>query len=198
MIDHSQCDHPRTKAGRASCRRKGEQSADYAQSPHYDLLTWAEHLALDLMSKHGLFDHGWQFQWDRAVRRFGRTRSTIWNGKFHGFISLSRPLTPLCTPEEIRNTILHEIAHALTGCGEGHSAEWKRTAVRIGAKPERCMEVADKELPARYILRCNNCGHESRRYKKSKHLGKSACRLCCGKYNGGKFTTLYLLEVIEL
>lgn len=197
MIDHSQCDHPRTKAARAACRRKGQQSASYAQSPHHDLLQWAEHLALDLMNAHGLFKEGWSLSWDSAVKRFGSTR---WMGGRPYKITLSRPLIPLCTREEIQDIILHEIAHALTGLerGDAHGAKWKQTALRIGAKPNRCMSTADKQMPAKYILRCRNCGHEWRRHKRSKHMGTSACTLCCRKYNRGKYDPKYILEVIEL
>ena len=39
-------------------------------------------------------------------------------------------------PDEVRDTILHEIAHALVGPGHGHDAVWKAKCVEVGAKPE--------------------------------------------------------------
>lgn len=36
--------------------------------------------------------------------------------------------------EEIKNTILHEIAHALVGCEHGHNKIWQQKAIEIGVK----------------------------------------------------------------
>ena len=40
-------------------------------------------------------------------------------------------------PEEVRDTILHEVAHALVGPGHGHDTVWKATAAQVGARPQR-------------------------------------------------------------
>lgn len=195
MIDHSQCSHPSTKAARAACRRRMQQPdkmADFQASPHHDFLVWIEHLALDLMAKHGLFEQGWYFAWDRAVKRFGCCN---WTKRR---LSLSRVLAPTCTPEEIRNTILHEIAHALAGHqqGDSHGWMWRQTAIRIGARPERCMDVSNKVMPkARYTLVCPNCGIESPRHRKTKKMENIACRKCCNLYSGGKYDPRFKFEV---
>src|SRR4051812_49651304 len=88
----------------------------------------AQHLARDLMDRHGLAD--WRFQFDHARRRFGscriRTRT----------ITLSRPLTLLNPEDQVRDTILHEIAHALTP-GDGHGTKWRAAGARGGARPPR-------------------------------------------------------------
>ena len=62
-------------------------------------------LARSLMSEHGLAD--WGFAFDHARRRFGACNYT------RRRITLSRPLTLLNGIDEVRDTILHEIAHAL-------------------------------------------------------------------------------------
>jgi predicted SprT family Zn-dependent metalloprotease len=52
--------------------------------------------------------------------------------------------------EEIRDTVLHEIAHALAGTHDGHFGHgraWKRWCVEIGAKPERLADVAEHRIP---------------------------------------------------
>lgn len=36
--------------------------------------------------------------------------------------------------ETIRNTILHEIAHAIVGCREGHRIKWQNKAKELGVK----------------------------------------------------------------
>src|SRR5215210_5656070 len=91
----------------------------------------ASYLAGDLMRQHGLLDAGWTFAFDHARRRFGKCDYT------HRQITLSRTLALLNNLDEVRDTILHEIAHAL--CPDaGHGARWRATCRRIGAKPERC------------------------------------------------------------
>ena len=91
-------------------------------------------IALKLMRKHGLASY--TFKWDRAVRRFG-----CHNGRMKT-ISLSRPLTQHESNGcRIKNTILHEIAHALDYEQRGysnHDRVWKRTARSIGCSGERC------------------------------------------------------------
>lgn len=99
------------------------------------------------MSDHGLAARGWTAKLDDARKRFGVCRMTSRE------ISLSRPLIHLNSEEEVHDTILHEIAHALAwirfleNCG--HDERWKRICREIGAKPERCFdeEVVSPELP---------------------------------------------------
>ncbi len=89
----------------------------------------ARALAEAWIEQHGL--HGWRFTFDRAVRRFGQCdylRRTI---------SLSAALTELNDEHRVENTILHEIAHALTP-GANHGPEWKRVAASIGCDAQRC------------------------------------------------------------
>ena len=89
---------------------------------------------MKLMRQHGLITY--TFKWDRAVRRFGSH-----NGQMQT-ISLSRPLTLHETNKcRVKNTILHEIAHALDHKQRGysnHDVNWKRIARSIGCSGERC------------------------------------------------------------
>ncbi|MBV8781168.1 MAG: SprT-like domain-containing protein [Phycisphaerae bacterium] len=133
----------------------------------------AKQLAWTLMREHGLV--GWSFAFDHARRRFGCCRI----GKKQ--ITLSRPLVLLNSIEQVRDTLLHEIAHALTP-GDGHSARWKRKCIEIGANPRRC--YAESEVispprgPARYLLRCPRCQWEVRRRRRPSR--RLICRLCRG------------------
>ena len=87
----------------------------------------AEKLARSLMAQHLT---GWTFKWDRAVMRLGQC---VYRTKT---ISLSLPLTEASDEAVVRNTILHEIAHALAGPTAKHGPDWKRIAVRLGANPK--------------------------------------------------------------
>lgn len=99
------------------------------------------------LGAHGLVDLGWKGELDRARRRFGVCRMS------DRVISVSRVLAELNSVDEVRDTILHEIAHALAwekyGENCGHDARWKEICVEIGARPERCYdeEVVQPDLP---------------------------------------------------
>jgi len=123
-------------------------------------LAAAERLARELMDQHGLA--GWRFRFDRAARRFGSCRYR------QKLITLSARLTLLNAADQVRDTVLHEIAHALTP-GDGHAASWRAVCARIGAKPARCYRddevVSPPTKPARFQIGCRTCGwwHDRRR-----------------------------------
>lgn len=103
----------------------------------------AARLARTLMTAYQL--RGWSFKFTTHRRVFGSCHYQL------KLISLSAPLTE-CNPEsEVRDTILHEIAHALTP-GQGHNAVWKTMARRIGAKPNATYthEGVDP-VPTKYV-----------------------------------------------
>jgi predicted SprT family Zn-dependent metalloprotease len=130
----------------------------------------AASLARQLMNQHGLAD--WQFRFDHARRRFG----CCWPA--HKRITLSRPLTELNEAAEVTDTILHEIAHALSP--GGHTAAWKRTCLRIGARPRRCFSHHAVKLPEirrkhRYVAACR-C--EMEHVRKRRPTLTYICRRC--------------------
>lgn len=132
----------------------------------------AYRLAVQLMDKHGLLDKGWSFEFDNAKRRFGvcRFRSKR--------IGLSKPLTEANEVEQVQDTILHEIAHAIAGHAAGHGPEWKRVCVEIGAKPERCYTEEDTVIIAgKYKAVCGGCGKTFTRHKRVPRGRRQAC-LC--------------------
>lgn len=110
----------------------------------------AETLALSLMGKHGLIPR-WRFKFDNAVRRFG-----LCSGRT-STISLSRKLTELNDREQVTDTILHEIAHAIVGVSHGHNANWKRKCVEIGCRPIRCYssETVNRPTP-KFVYECSH------------------------------------------
>ena len=87
-------------------------------------------LARSLMAEHGL--NHWCFAWSRAKKQLGLCdfiKETIY---------LSKILTPHREEKNVRNTILHEIAHALVGYGHGHNRVWRRKCIEIGGDGKRC------------------------------------------------------------
>jgi predicted SprT family Zn-dependent metalloprotease len=95
----------------------------------------AENLAWELIAKHGL--GLWGFGFDNAKRRCGACHF----GK--RTITLSRHFVAMNDEAEVRDTILHEIAHAYAGAAAGHGVHWQRAAMQLGARPERCATGVD-------------------------------------------------------
>src|SRR3954468_12751994 len=91
----------------------------------------ARRLATALMAEHGL--SGWRLVLDSAKTRAGVCRAQ------RKEIGLSRHLTALHAEPEVRDTVLHEIAHALVGPAHGHDEVWRATALRIGCSGRRCV-----------------------------------------------------------
>lgn len=101
----------------------------------------ARRLALSLMAEHGVTG-AFHFKFDRAVRRFGCTK---WHSVKGNFITMSEPMTRAATPEQVRETMLHEIAHALAGPRAGHGPAWRMQARALGIVPARCGEATAEQ-----------------------------------------------------
>lgn len=130
-------------------------------------------LARSLMAGHGL--HDWTFTVDFAKRRFGQCRF----GRKE--ISISLPLAKLNTEEQVRDTILHEIAHALAGPKAKHGILWKLRAEAIGATPKRCYGDEVITPPKVWKGTCPTC---------SRTIGRDRLRsprLACGKCCNGRY-----------
>lgn len=85
----------------------------------------AQTMAKELVEQH--LD-GWTFSWNRRKRAFGLCNYTTHE------IQLSVILTAGETQEATRQTILHEIAHALAGPHAKHGPQWKAVARRLGVR----------------------------------------------------------------
>ena len=135
----------------------------------------AERLAISLMEQHGLRAVGlsmnhWQFRWDNAKRRNG----ICWYGR--KVISLSCPLTLLRAEADVRNTILHEIAHALCGAGHNHDRVWQLKAIALGCSGTRCSEDG-VQVPGKRVGTCP-AGHIVHRYRDPRAGRLKSCAEC--------------------
>ena len=127
----------------------------------------AEAMALRLMRAHGLGD--WRFDFDRA-----KTRAGICKYDLHE-IGLSRTLTQLHTEAEVRDTILHEIAHALVGPEHGHGPVWRAKALAIGCSAQRCVPDTAPRADAPWRGTCPR-GHVVTRWRRPHRV--LSCRRC--------------------
>lgn len=122
--------------------------------------TQATALACSLVSQH--LPNDWKFDWNNRKSALGvcnYRKKTIF---------LSTYFLNRIPDEEIEDTILHEIAHALAGIcygATGHGKEWKQICREIGAKPQRCHSGEVKNHTYRYTIKCPKCGHKSGRHR---------------------------------
>jgi predicted SprT family Zn-dependent metalloprotease len=147
----------------------------------------AQDLAESLMQEHLDNPEDWTFEWQNAVSSFGSTN--LVKRKIH----LSRIPTELETDDQIRDTILHEIAHANVwdrDCNRSHDTVWKREAQRLGARPEYGSEssVDVRAERAPWVGRCAE-GHEAQ----VRYWRKPRNRRSCEKCHPGRFNPDYLI-----
>jgi len=140
----------------------------------------AQELAHTLMAQYGL--NTWRFLFDQSVRRFGCCNHSKQQ------ISLSAKLTKLNDEAVVRDTILHEIAHALAPVTAGHNRQWRQIALSIGCNGQRAYSHQDVVTPEKkYTGVCPNCQRVIKRHRRS----GIACGKCCRLHNGGRFSEQY-------
>lgn len=129
----------------------------------------ASRLARRLLVEHGLTD--WTFGFNRRKRALGLCRYT------ERRVELSIYLVDLNSDEEVLDTLLHEIAHALCGPKAGHGPKWRAKCRELGAKPERlCSDAAMPRGPWRAT--CPGCRHEHARHRRPMRGRTYHCTHC--------------------
>lgn len=122
---------------------------------------------------------GWRIVSNRRKRAFGVCNYT------YRQIELSAYLIPECTDKSIKDTIIHEIAHALCP-GHNHDRVWQMKCVELGGNGQRCGGADNykegkvgslvlQEKLAKYTLTCPVCDavyHKNRKTTKVSSCGK--------------------------
>jgi predicted SprT family Zn-dependent metalloprotease len=137
----------------------------------------AEILAKELI---GRYNPSIQFKWSRTKQAFGdfsySTRT----------IRLSNVLTPKCTEAEVRDTIMHEIAHSLCPPATGHGPVWQLKMQEFGLKPSKSTRIeAEAELdnlPGNWYGVCPS-GHRCKKVFSRKPRKVRSCFECSPSYN---------------
>ena len=122
-------------------------------------------LAYKLFGQYGLED--WQFCFDGAKSRAGLCNYS------KKLITISRRYASIASQSQIRNTLLHEIAHALVGHSHGHNAIWKEKALQIGCDGKRCHNFIF--FKPRWKMRCPKGCFSISRHRRKKNL---VCGIC--------------------
>lgn len=130
----------------------------------------AETIAHQLLAAHPL--PGWTFGWNRRKRALGLCRYA------QRRIELSHYFVRDNDEPAVRDTVLHEIAHALAGERAGHGPKWKAMCTKIGCKPERC-DKGEAIMPrGRWRAACPACRKEYWRHHRPKKGARYWCRDC--------------------
>ena len=129
-------------------------------------------MAEELVRKHGLLD--WQVEFDSAKRRAGVCRFG------QRIIGVSAPITRLHSEAEVRETVLHEIAHALVGPGHGHDRAWRDTARRIGSTGRRCVDSDVSAVTGAWLGVCA-AGHVKDRHRRPERV--MSCAECLPSFS---------------
>ncbi len=128
-------------------------------------------LADKLLDEHGLIEKGWRFSFDRAKRRAGSCKFSKKE------ITIAKAYAEQQERMEIKNTILHEIAHALVGSQHGHSQIWRKKAKEIGCDASRCHHIVFSK--PKYVLTCyNRCFEVSRHRVNQSFMQSKICSKC--------------------
>lgn len=101
--------------------------------------------ARELMDRHGVGMWALRFSGSRTSLGECRSRQKL--------ILVSRTHALNGSPEQVTDTILHEIAHALAGPDAGHGPAWKAVARKLGATPRSCLPESDSTKRQREAAR---------------------------------------------
>jgi len=119
-------------------------------------------------------DASWSFAFDNAKRRAGLCDYRAKR------ISVSRYLAARYDDETNRQTLLHEVAHALAGPQAAHGPAWKRTARSLGyvGGTTHSGETATELAP--WVGVCP-AGHTAYRHRKPVRL--TSCVRCAARFD---------------
>ena len=136
----------------------------------------AKVLALLHMDNHGLLDLHWIFSFESCKNTLGRCH---YESKK---ITLSKWYVELNNEEDVEDTTLHEIAHAISWIrygrkGKGHGLLWKKVCREIGAIPKACSKgkLNQPKNHHKYSEHC--CGSTYKRHRLRKNA-KYFCPKC--------------------
>jgi hypothetical protein len=135
-----------------------------------------KNLAKELMHQFNLLETGWQFYFNDNRSRLGVCKERDLSIELSIFHVDNSPF------ESVKNTLLHEIAHAIVGCRHMHNHVWRSKAIEIGCTGERCGVM---NAPKKYTGVCPNC----ERHVSFNRRTDRACGVCCRRFNGGGYSS---------
>ena len=132
---------------------------------------------------------GWELNFSNRKRTLGHCNCT------KKVISVSNAYLKTNPFGVMKDTLLHEIAHALQFDKTGrtdHGKEWKSIACDVGCRPVRCADTSEINLPeAKYLGTCPCCGNKTNFYRKVSKV--YSCNIC-----SKKFDPRYILKIVPV
>ena len=131
-------------------------------------------------------DPGWTFAFDNAKKRAGACHFSRQQ------ITVSRYLAARFSDDDIHQTLLHEVAHALAGAAAGHGPAWKKIARELGyvGGATHSLETATELAP--WVGSCPN-GHLIYRHRRPTR--PSSCTRCARKFDPRYLISWYRREI---
>lgn len=107
--------------------------------------------------------------------------------------------------DEVRRTLLHELAHLLCYHRVGrrrvapHGVEWQQACADLGIPGEKAthrLPLPRRQQQKKWKYSCPNCREGIERVRQMKN--QAACYSCCQKYNNGRYHKRFVLEIEAL
>ena len=151
-------------------------------------------LATELKNKHNELLN-WNISFNKRKKAFG---VCDYRNKEISFSSL---LIPFMSNEATTDTIIHEIAHALTK-GHNHDKVWECMCIVLGGSGKRVGDynkfengengkIEFSENNFKYTLTCPICGYKSYLNRKPKNNHS------CGKHEDKRYNPVYKMELTQ-
>jgi predicted SprT family Zn-dependent metalloprotease len=136
-------------------------------------------VAQELLAEH-LPGGSWTFAFDSAKRRAGACDYS------RRRITVSRYLAEKTDEDDVRQILLHEIAHALAGHAAAHGPRWRAVARDLGYTGERLHNGPIAHERAPWVGTCA-AGHVHYRFRRP--TGPLSCGLCARRFSRAALIT---------
>lgn len=150
-----------------------------------ELLNKAFDKALEVTGRN-LRSEGWSTGFNTRKRTLGLCK---YNTKT---IEISTVLCKAISEEEVYDTCLHEVAHALCTYKDGHNAKWKRTFLLLGGSGTRLFDgkIDGEEIGANYFLIDSRNGEQIAHYFRKPSRNFDTCIVKGDKTSLGKLKVI--------
>lgn len=158
-------------------------------------LVAAEKLCRSLLQEHGLLKY--RFEWGNMRVQVANCSTSPLNDNRApqyrtGRVRFSRYYAAEYTEAQVKETMLHEIAHALASHDVNHGPEWKKIALSIGSNGKRCAGAEDAVDLTKYNKWISYCPNGHFRTKARRPTTRMpSCGKCSKTYNPA-----YLLKFV--